>query len=167
MAIPGRNMATESAWKYFRRAFRLRVGTCLSAASSSSVAAWLTPEPFGSAASVGIGGNDKPMPGLDDGGVFAVLTSVDGAVSPLDRTFDSLLAVAGRGRYRRERASWRFHAATLTLPSAAQYASSAGRVHGCSPPMRKNSAHVHGSRPPSAQRVQRPTMRPTTSAEPP
>ena len=44
-AIPGTNMATVSPWKNFRRAFNPRVGICLSAASSRSVAtvAGLTP----------------------------------------------------------------------------------------------------------------------------
>ena len=38
IAIPGKNIKTASAWKNFRLAFTLSVGTCLSAASSRSVA---------------------------------------------------------------------------------------------------------------------------------
>ena len=37
-ATPGRNITTARAWKNLRLAFRLNVGTCLSAASSRSVA---------------------------------------------------------------------------------------------------------------------------------
>jgi hypothetical protein len=108
MATPGRNMATASAWKNFRRAFRLRVGTCLSAASKNSVAAWLTPLPLGNAGRVGKGGNEMPRLVADAGGVFAALASVEGVTSTpvLDKsTFVSLAVAVGRGRYRRERAS--------------------------------------------------------------
>jgi hypothetical protein len=36
-------MNNARAWKLFLRAFKLSVGTCLSAASSKSVATWLNP----------------------------------------------------------------------------------------------------------------------------
>ena len=52
-AIPGMNMTTASAWKNLRRAFTLSVGTCLSAASSRSVATFEKFAPLGRSGRLG------------------------------------------------------------------------------------------------------------------
>jgi hypothetical protein len=144
-------MATASAWKNLRRAFRPSVGTRSCAASSSSPAGRL-----GIAGIVGI-------VGIASMGELAPLASVLGGASPGGA--GDATSRAG-GRKRRLRLSCRFHPATLRLPSPAHHARSAGRVHARAPSATQRSAHTQGSRPPSTQRVHVPTPPPTTSTAP-
>src|ERR1700742_4336680 len=53
IAMPGTNMITASPWKNLRRAFKPKVGTCLSAASRRSVATCVPFGRFGRAGRVG------------------------------------------------------------------------------------------------------------------
>lgn len=125
-------MTTARPWKNLRRAFNPSVGTCLSAASSKSVATVDICVPFGK---LGILGNDvgKVIPsGPADVSAkgdtpFALPPSPDG----VDVTVSvelllefpvgiSITGVLFRGRNRRDLASCLFQPATLIIPSSAQ-----------------------------------------------
>lgn len=176
------NINTANAWKNLRRAFTLSVGTCLSAASSQSIATFDMFAPLGRFDKLGKLGKLNPSGPADSGG------GVDGALGSLASTLLELPAFVPRTapskvlwwfstmspaalttlrwRYLRDRASCLFHPATLMLPSAAQYTRSAGRLHFVLPSRIQNSAHTHGSRLPNSQRVHRPMSPPTISTAP-
>lgn len=182
-ATPGTNMATARTWKNFRRAFTLRVGTCLSAASRKSVA---TVAPLASCgrfgrfgrlgklrprgpveSATGVGGALGSLPGpfplcICVGAPWARLGSKPVVVAPVSL---AMLPI-GLCLYLRERDSCLFHPATLTQPRAAQYARRAGLVHFVFPSNSQNIAHTHGSRLPKHQRVHIAMRPPTTRTAP-
>lgn len=118
-ATPGMNITTASAWKNLRRAFKPRVGTCLSAASNKSVATFDTfAVPF---VRFGRFGKFEKVIERDDGVVGAVLSwsaTVEGVSSVPDKFGFS--PAPFRGRYLRDRANCLFQPATLRQPNRAQ-----------------------------------------------
>ena len=145
-------MATTSPWKNLRRAFRPRVGTCLSAASSKSVATRDTSAPSGRFI-------PKETACVDIKLMDSVADEVYGASAKIEEA--ALSAVAGfRGRKRRDLASCRFHPATLMMHKRSQYESKAGRLHLFSPSTIRKITQSQGSRLPKHQRAQRPIRPP-------
>lgn len=120
-AIPGRNMTTAKAWKDFRLALRLSVGTCLSAASKKSEATIDIWAPLGRFGRFGK---------LEKAKLMVEVVGVGGALGSLE----TLLRVSdapgttrkgspwGRflDRYFLDLASCRFQAATLMMAINAQ-----------------------------------------------
>ena len=163
-------MTTASAWKNFRRAFRLRVGTRRSAASSHSLAP--SPRSVGRCGIATVGNIAETADDVSDADASpndpdppGVVGSLSGCVAAPPSATGSL-PVGSRGRKRRERAICRLHAQTLIPPSTDQYARSAGRVHRYGPSSSQNTTHNHGSRPRRSHRTHVPISPPTMSPAP-
>lgn len=150
-------MTTASAWKNFRRAFRPSVGTRLSAASRSSVAAFAKRSTLTFVALAPLTNGVEPDVGTL---VLSLIISKEGAPGT---TTPELLPFA-RWRYLRALANCRFQPATLRLPNTAQYPRSATRLQLFRPSSSQNTAHNHGLRWPKHQRVHMPMRPPTISA---
>src|SRR6202042_1180211 len=138
--------ATARAWKNLRLALRPSVGTCLSAASRKSAARRDTLAPFGILGKLGklsIRFGKLSAPTSDP---FGSNEELEGSSGTGTMIFSPVPVAVFRGRYRRDLASWRFHPATLMLPSKPQYANKSGRLHFLLPSSTQNMTHSQGSR---------------------
>jgi len=142
IATPGTNITTAKPWKNFLRAFKLSVGTCLSAASKRSVATFVIFAPlgrfgkFGRLGRLGIfgndAGNDMPSGPLNEAEVAgeAPILSVPATVGSVgvdagefvtvDTTLSLIEGSPFLGLNLLDLASCRLHPATLILTSKAQ-----------------------------------------------